>query len=279
MPATRYVVGDVTSVAGGLQIHIWGQNVATRVQLHSGHPLEVGDRVYLAEIYAGQWMCLGPVETSVDYFPLPEDVDPETDPPPLVVTAGTVADDGGTIDLNDGTRCPYSGTVPDPNDRKVVTFTLGDGCLEIPDDPRVGSTPTTRTVTPSGDVTLTDAATGSVISEGFVGVTLRVVSSLLDRAGNALSGLRYVWYRDGVQIGGVATRDYTPVTAGVYRVGVSAAVGDVIYNEVSSQTVTLAIEPEPDDPVNTPAEGSLAITVGGTAGPAPGAGGGCCVPV
>ena len=268
MPATRYVVGDVASVAGGLQVTMWGQVAPTRVRLHSGHPLEVGDRVYLTEIEQGIWMCLGPLETSVDYFPLPEDVDPETDPPPLVITAGTVTNDGDNIDLNDGTRCPYTGTVPDPNNEKVVTFSVDGACVELPDDPSITSDPTPRTVTPTGNVAIVDAATGNVIDAGEVGVTLRVRSTLVDRAGNRLSGERFVWYRGGQTLT-VATRDYAPTAAGEYQVGVTASVGGVTYSEVRSQTVTLTISEDPEP--NTPAQGDLVIAVGGTAGPVPGA--------
>ena len=265
MAGSRYLVGDVASVAGGLQVQVWGQYEPTSVRLHSGHPLEVGDRVYMVEVYSGMWLCLGPIVSSVDYFPLPEEVDPETDPPPLVITAGKVTDDGEDIDLNDGTRCPYSGAAPD-DDRKVVTFAVGGDCLEIPGDPVITSDPTSPTVTPQGTVTVVDASTGVLVREGVVGVTLRAVSALLDRAGNSLTGLRFVWYRDGVATSTV-TRDFSPTQAGSYRVGVSAVVGGVTYREVASQTVVVT------DPLvaNTAAAGDVTISVGGDAGPVPGA--------
>ena len=68
---TRYLVGDVTGVTAGLSVHIWGQQTETSVALHSGHPLEVGDRVYIAEIRTGIWMCLGPIAVSYTHLTLP----------------------------------------------------------------------------------------------------------------------------------------------------------------------------------------------------------------
>ena len=259
---TRYLVGDVTGVTAGLSVHIWGQQTETTVALHSGHPLEVGDRVYIAEIRTGIWMCLGPIETAVDYFPIAPEEEPEADPPPLVITAGTVTPDGNDIDLsNPDIRCPYTGSIPADPDRKVLTFTSDGECIEIPQDPTIISDPTSTSVRPSGDVIIVDASDVSQsITSAEIGVTLRTVSTLQDRSGNTLGGLRYQWYRDGSTIP-VTTRDYTPTLAGAYRVGVSANVGSVIYTEVSSQTVTVS------ERENTPAEGLLTIDVSGTEGP------------
>ena len=260
---TRYLVGDVTGVTAGLSVHIWGQQTETSVALHSGHPLEVGDRVYIAEIRAGIWMCLGPIETAVDYFPIAPEEDPEDDPPPLVVTAGTVTDDGDNIDLNDGTRCPYGGAKPNPNDRKVTTLTVDGTCFEVPDTDGIAP-PVRFTGTYRGRVYITlQSNPNDAISTAEVGQVVSAnTSTLTDQNDRPLTNPTFQWFVGSAAIIGAtsSTLRLTNAHLGMLTVQVSETVGRTDYGPLESPTVTVSADTGPIPPPDTPTVGTVSIS-------------------
>ena len=141
----QFVPADVVSVTGRLSVLPWGSGTPIRMNLHSGHPLLADDRVWLAEIQPGIWMSMGPISSEVDYFPDLDEREPLEEPPPLTITSGTVdTPDGDFVDTNppNSRRCPYSGSIPTPEETKVLIFTdEEDNCVELPDNTDVAPPP------------------------------------------------------------------------------------------------------------------------------------------
>ena len=94
----RMTVGRVVETIGGLGVQIHGSvpTALTPVRVRSDHPLEPGDTVWCVEMSPGIWVSMGPVFTTVDYFP--EVVVGENRTIPIRFTEAGLTIDGNVID-------------------------------------------------------------------------------------------------------------------------------------------------------------------------------------
>ena len=257
---TRFLPADVVSISTGLGAQVWGAAGPTDVHLHSGHPLLVDDRIWIAEVEPGIWMSMGPIQSEVDYFPDPEEGDSVGDePPPLVLTAGTVVTpEGNKVDLNppNAIRCPYSGSIPeDPANNKVLVFVNPDNtCTEIPADPGFPVGPVGSTQTPTGRVFVSLNISGEFnnpTSKANIGQALRAnTSTLRDNADNPLSNPTFQWLVDSSPIPGATQRTLLLTADHVGEITVQATEikGSITYDApISSPAVTVTAFP-----ANTP---------------------------
>ena len=261
MDFAKYLAADVLNVSGGLSVQVFGQATAIRIDLHSNHPLEVGDRVFIAEIRPGIWMSLGPIASSIDYFPFlvpptPEEFDP------LTITAGTVVQpEGDKINLNSGLQCPYSGPEPNPEERKVLVFVdEDDNCISLPDDPTVSTSGFfTGTVTGTPYIALASAPNNR-ITGAIVGDRIRAnIDNLRNEGGNPFRTSSITWFVNGVQID-ITSREFTLTAAHLGQVSFTffAQLGNTTY---TSSAAAITVSTAPDEPeVDNPTEGSISIT-------------------
>ena len=164
MKPQRMTVGDVTEIIGGLRVRIFGNPAPTSIRLRSDHPLAVGDRVWLVEIDPGIWVSMGPVFTTVDYFPDP--IDPIQDPADV-----TAEDDDG-----DGVIDVFISTQDDEGDvtkRKIPGLFDPDGEDDAP------------IVDLSGSV--------RIVGRLVVGSTIEAETSFSDGRGGGPESLAYEW--------------------------------------------------------------------------------------
>ena len=266
MICNRYVPADVTSVIGELSVQVWGTGNPITIDLHSGHPLQAGDRVWLAEIAKGIWMSMGPIASSVDYFPDREDPEPLQEPDPLTITAGTVVrPDEDKVNLNNGLTCPYDGVAPaDPEEKVLVLVDDDENCTEAPDNPIINPPRVPRDRESTGTVFL--ALNTSRGTEAFVATTGDVlyanVAGFTDISGNAVQVTSFAWYLDNVLIPGqmLQTLVLTADLIGRVRVTVTGTSGIDTYTK-SSGFVQVSPPEDPELPlVNTPATGQVRIT-------------------
>ena len=137
MTIQRMTVGRVIETVGGLEVQLQGSvgSAFVPVPYRSDHPMNADDIVWCVEIEQGIWVSMGPVFTTVDYFP-----DEVVEVDETVDIRFTAA--GPTID---GT--PVTPRVPRPPSPEGEP----SGAISISGTVQVGETVTLNITTPFAD--------------------------------------------------------------------------------------------------------------------------------